>query len=157
VPLVDFAAVFRDSRGQSIVETALALPILVFLLLGGADMARAYSAQLAVQNGARAGAEGLALDSTPTGTEAIAHAQNEMSRTPGITATNATITVTFTQSNGTSPCTGSVSTSVSGTSTIASPCYGNVRVRYTYHTIVAWPLFPNTFYFDRTTKVRRYQ
>lgn len=139
------------------VEFALTLPLLVFTLIGGAEMARAYSVQVAVQNGARAGAEGAALDSTPTQAEATAWAQQEMSRTPGLVTGNATITVTFTRADKTSACTSAGSTAVAGPSSIAVPCYANVRVRYTYHTLVPWPGLPNTFRFDRTTTVRRYQ
>ena len=147
----------RGDVGQSMIEFALTLPLLVFSLLGGAEMARAYAIQLAVQNGARAGAEGAALDSTPTSVEATAHAQNEMNRTPGLTATEATITVSFTRSDLTTACSGAASTAVAGTSTIAIPCFANVRVQYTYHTLVPWPGLPNTFYFNRVTHVRRYQ
>ena len=148
---------FRDDLGQSIVEVALMLPLMAFTLLGGADMARAFAVQLAVQNGARAGAEGLALAATPTVSEATTHVQQELSRTPGVTATSATINVTFTKADGSSPCTGSSSTSVAGTSSIATPCYAKVRVRYTFTTLIPWPGLPNTFNFDRTTIMRRYQ
>ena len=146
-----------SERGQSLVETALALPLMTFTLLGGADMARAFAIQLAVQNGARAAAEATALDVTPTSTEAVAHGQQEMDRTPGMSSTSATITVTFTQSNGTSACTGAASTAVVGTSSIATPCYARVRIVYTYSTLVAWPGLPRTFTFDRVTMFRRYQ
>ena len=146
-----------SERGQSLVETALALPLMAFTLLGGADMARAFAIQLAVQNGARAAAEATALDTTPTSTEATAHAQQEMDRTPGMTATSSTITVTFTQSNGTSACSGAASTAVAGTSTIATPCYARVRVQYTFSTLIAWPGLPSSFTFDRVTMYRRYQ
>ena len=81
-------------RAQSLVETALMLPILCFLLVGGADVARAYAVQLAVQNGARAGTEATVLDFTPTLGEAQQHAIQEMNRTPGMDATQATITMT---------------------------------------------------------------
>lgn len=146
----------RGAAGQSLPEFALTLPILVFGLLGGADMARAYALQLAVQNGARAGAESTALDATPTSSEAISHVKDELNRTPGMDATNATITLTFTLADGTSPCTGSASTSIAGTPSIATPCYANVRVQYTFKTITPWPLIPNTFTFDRQTRMRRY-
>jgi Flp pilus assembly protein TadG len=139
------------------VETALALPLMAFTLLGGADMARAFAIQLAVQNGARAGAEATALDVTPTSTEATAHAQQEMDRTPGMAATSTTITITFTQANGTTACTGAASTAVAGTSSVATPCYARVRVQYSFSTLVPWPGLPRTFAFDRVTMFRRYQ
>ena len=53
------------------VELALLLPILVFGLIGAADLARAFALQLAIQNGARAGAEAYAINFTPTRALAI--------------------------------------------------------------------------------------
>lgn len=138
----------RHERGQSIVELALSLPILAFLLLGGADMARAFAIQLAVQNGARAGAEAAAIDFSPSTAEARAHAINEMSRTPGMTPANATVTVTFKQADGLTNCT--------DPPTVATPCFATVRVQYTFQTITAWPLMQNTFMFDRTTTMRMF-
>lgn len=159
-----------SSRGQSLVETALALPLMAFTLLGGADMARAFAIQLAVQNGARAGAEAAALDVYRTSADVAYHAQQEMDRTPGmnvsgsctqsgtvLTCGGATITVTFTQSNGTSACTNAGSTAAAGSSSIVTPCYANIRVQYTFSTLVSWPGLPTTFTFDRSTKYRRYQ
>src|SRR5690242_17612912 len=68
----------RHEGGQSLVELALTLPLLVFALLGGADLARSYALQIAVENGARAGAESYAIDSTPTNAEAQAAAIAEI-------------------------------------------------------------------------------
>lgn len=144
-------------RGQSMVEVALLLPLLVFVLLGGADLARAYAVQLAVQNGARAGAEATALDVTPTSVEALMHAQQEMNRTPGMNAAAAIVSVSFTQVDGILPCVGAANTTIAGTSTYAIPCYANVRVQYTFRTITPWPLIPNVTTFDRSTMYRRYQ
>ncbi len=138
----------RDERGQSIVELALMLPMLVFLLIGGADLGRAFAIQIAVQNGARAGAEASAIDFTPTTQEAKDHAQQEMNRTPGMNASNATITVTRTRADGTTACI--------QTPDPVTPCYFTVRVRYTFKTIIPWPLIPNTFTFDRSTSVRTF-
>lgn len=132
------------------------LPVMAFTLLGGAEMARAFAVQLAVQNAARAGAEAAAIYYAPTSSEATTWARNELDRTPGVTSANATVTLTFTQSNLTSACTGASSTASAGTPSVATPCYANVRVRYTYSTLVAWPGLPRTFSFDRTTHVRRY-
>src|SRR5688572_14238155 len=96
----------NDSResGQSLAEFALIAPFLGFLLLGGVDLARAYAQQLAVQNGARAGAEAAAIDVTPTKDEAAAHARDELSATVGLAPAAAIITVAFAQSNGVTAC-----------------------------------------------------
>jgi len=132
--------------GQSIVEVALALPILSFTLLGGAEMARAFGAQIAVENAARVAAEAEALAAVPSSTEATSRAQSELNQTPGVTATNATVTFSEVTSGGAS-CT---------TSTSTTPCYAKVRVQYTYSTLIAWPGLPHTFAFDRTAWYRRY-
>src|SRR5713226_8356006 len=73
-----------SERAQSMVEIALLLPMLVFLILAGGDLARAYALQLAVQNGARAGAEAAAIDFSPSAALAENRARDEMSRTPGM-------------------------------------------------------------------------
>jgi Flp pilus assembly protein TadG len=135
-----------EDRGQSIVELALALPLLAFLLLGGADVARAYALQLAVQNGARAGAEAAGVDFSPTAAKAVARARDEMGRTPGMDADAAIVTVFFKQVDGTTDCV--------VTPSIAIPCRATVRVRYTFRTITPWPLIPNSFTFDRSTTMR---
>ncbi len=160
----------RGERGQSLIEVALALPLLAFTLLGGADMARGYAVQLAVQNGARAAAEAMALDSAPTGLESSARARDEMSRTPGMdvggtcapsgsvwTCGAATVTTTFTLVDGATKCTGAATTELVGTSTLAVPCYAKVRVQYTFSTLVPWPGLPRAFHLDRETMYRRYQ
>ena len=138
----------RQDGGQSIIELALALPLLVFALLGGADMARAFALQIAVENGSRAGAESYAIDSTPTSAEAQAAAVAEINRTPTANATAADVTVTKAQADGTTACV--------SPPTVATPCYVYVRVRYAWSTIVAWPLVPNSGMFDRTTSVRTF-
>src|SRR5438067_13498370 len=73
-----------DDLGQSMVELALLLPVLVFGLIGGADLARAYALQLAVQNGARAGAEAFARDQAKNAQQPVQRAKEEMGRTAGI-------------------------------------------------------------------------
>lgn len=130
------------------VEIALALPIMVFLLIGGADMARAFAVQLAVQNGARAGAESYAITFTPTSLETIQHTQQEMNRTPGMDASLATITVQKKQADGVTTCI--------ATPDPTTPCFVTVRVQYTFRTIIAWPLIPNVYNFDRSTTVRTF-
>ena len=146
-----FSFTFRQARfigcdrGQSMVEVALLLPLLVFVLLGGADLARAFALQLAVQNGARAGAEAAAIDFAPSTGGARARALNEMSRTPALDPAAATIDVTFTKTDG---------TVCAIDPTPADPCWATVRVQYDFRTVTPWPLIPNTAHFDRTTLMR---
>jgi len=139
---------FRRDGGQSVVELALCLPLLVFALLGGADMARAFALQIAVQNGARAGAESYAIDANPTSLEAQNAALAEINRTPGANAALSDVTVSKAQSDGVTACV--------GTPTVATPCFVSVRVRYAWSTIIAWPIVPNGGTFDRTTSVRMF-
>ena len=142
------AKFFVEERAQSMVEIALLLPMLVFLILAGGDLARAYALQLAVQNGARAGAEAAAIDFSPTILEAQGRTIDELSRTPGLDPAAATVTVTFKLTDGVTDCVTGVDP------TPANPCWATVRVRYTFHTVTPWPLIPNTAYFDRTTTMR---
>jgi Flp pilus assembly protein TadG len=139
---------FRRDGGQSVVELALTLPLLVFALIGGADMARAFALQIAVENGSRAGAESYAIDSTPTNAEAQAAAIAEINRTPTANASSSNVTVTKAQGDGLTACI--------SPPTVATPCYVSVRIQYSWSTIVAWPLVPNGGMFDRTTSVRTF-
>ena len=139
---------FRRDGGQSVVELALTLPLLVFALMGGADMARAFALQIAVENGSRAGAESYAIDSTPTNAEAQAAAIAEINRTPTANASNSNVTVIKAQSDGVTACV--------SPPTVATPCFVSVRIQYAWSTIVAWPLVPNGGTFDRTTSVRTF-
>jgi Flp pilus assembly protein TadG len=129
--------------GQSLVEISLVLPLLVFGILAGADLARAFAIQLAVQNGARAGAESYAIDSTPTAGEAQNAAVAEMNRTPSLAATVGNVTVSEAQNDGVTACI--------HPPTNANPCYVTIRVTYTWRAITPWPWFPTTANFDRTT------
>ncbi len=127
---------WADARGQALVEFALLLPVLSFLMIGGSDLARAYAMQLAVQNGARAGAESAAIGYDLTDDDIRGHVRDEMNRTPGMDATTATILV--------------------GRPSAGGANYVRVEVQYTFHTIVAWPLLPNTAMFDRATQIRTF-
>jgi Flp pilus assembly protein TadG len=129
------------------VELALLLPVLVFGLIGGADLARAYALQLAVQNGARAGAEAYAIDFAKNQAQAITRARTEMAQTPGMNANLATINLTVAQTDGATTC-------VVSPPTVDNPCFVTVRVRYTFNTIIPWPIIPTTANFDRTTTMR---
>ena len=139
----------RDEIGQSLVELALLRPILVFGLIGAADLARAFALQLAIQNGARAGAEAYAINFAPTPAMAGARALDEIQRTPGINVSilNITTPPRPVHTDGTQCTT---------TPTIADPCFYTVTVQYQFHTIVPWPFIPNTADFNRSTTVRTF-
>ena len=130
------------------VELALALPLLVFGVVGGADLARAYALQIAVENGARAGAEAYAITSLPSLVQTKTAVKEEINRTPTANATDSMITVSATYADGVTACV--------TTSTIASPCFVSVRVQYAWSTLIAWPIVPNGGTFDRTTTMRTY-
>ena len=140
---------WKATDGQSIVELALCLPLLVFGVVGGADLARAYALQIAVENGSRAGAEAYAITSSNVRT--VAEAQqatiDEINRTPTAAATASMVTVTTTLADGVTAC---------SSTSLALPCYVNVRVQYDWRTLVAWPLIPNSGTFDRSTSMRTY-
>ncbi|MCA1831493.1 MAG: pilus assembly protein [Actinobacteria bacterium] len=139
---------FRRDGGQSLVELALTLPLLVFAILGGADMARAFALQIAVENGSRAGAESYAIDSTPTNAEAQTAVINEINRTPTANASASNVTVLKKQADGTTNCV--------SPPTVATPCFVSVRVQYGWSTVIAWPIVPNGGTFDRTTTIRTF-
>jgi len=126
-----------SESGQALVETALSLSLLVFTILGGADMARAFAAQLGVQNGARAGAEAWVTRAATTDAQAIAYATDELGRIAGVDSAAAIVTVTHT-------------TGAGGESLV------NVRVQYTYRTLAPWPFVPNTLSLDKTATFRNY-
>ncbi len=134
--------------GQAMVELALTLPLLVFALVGGADLARAFALQIAVENGARAGAEAYAITVTPSRPQAQEAARDEINRTPTAAATVNMVDVSTTLADGVTACTTG--------STLATPCFVSVRVVYTWRTLIAWPIIPNSGVFDRTTTMRTY-
>jgi len=58
----------RGEAGQALVEVAIALPILLALLVGIFEFARAYNIQQVITNAAREGArEGVVEDTDPAG------------------------------------------------------------------------------------------
>lgn len=140
----------KEQFGQSMVELALLLPILVFGLIGAADLARAFALQLAIQNGARAGAEAYAINFTPTRALAIQRAMDEMARTPGMDINNPLLVVDAwaLQADGATACL--------QPPTVATPCFVTVSIQYQFRTIVPWPLIPNTANFDRSTTMRTF-
>jgi len=83
--LRDRRVALNSQSGQALVEIALVLPILTVGLISGAEFARAFSVQSAVQNAARAGAEGFAINQALTEPDVRCYAQQELVRTTGVT------------------------------------------------------------------------
>ena len=98
---------WADQAGQSLIEVALALPVLLILLLGIADGARAYYYAGVVANGAREGANYAARHDTATVAQVTQRACDATgmaafgSSCPGLTVTcepsngDATVHVTY--------------------------------------------------------------
>lgn len=135
--------------GQAMVEFALLLPLLSFMLLGGIDLARAYAMQLAVQNGARAGAESGAIGYNLTDAQIVTHVQQEMNRTPGMNGANTMGTPTTCPNLNAGENCILVSHPV-----VSSVTYMKVEVKFIFQTIIAWPIIPNSATIDRTTQFR---
>lgn len=102
---------FTREAGQSLVEIALALPILLLVLLGLADLGRAFYYTTAVASAARQGAAYVAATASP---DASALTQKACSAT-GINPSGSCATLTAT-----TPCPG------------PTPPPGSVSVQVTY-------------------------
>ncbi|MGC9361191.1 MAG: TadE/TadG family type IV pilus assembly protein [Anaerolineae bacterium] len=55
----------QRSRGSNLIEAALAVPLLILLLIGVADLGRAFQVHITLLNAAREGARYAARDSDP--------------------------------------------------------------------------------------------
>lgn len=133
----------RDSSesdaGQSLVETALALPILATMLIGATEGARLLLAVIALTGGVMAGAQYGALSTSFAGDAAgIASAVRAETAPIGGTATNPTVTAN------------------SGTDG-AGETYVRVAATYTWRSLFSYPGLPSTVAITRTAvlQVRR--
>lgn len=129
--------VSRGEAGQALAELALSLSVLVFGLIGAADFARAFSAQIGVLSAARAGAEAGVIKIATTDAAIVSWASDELGRVPGVDPASATITVTH-------------SLGAAGEALLT------VRVQYPFRTLVAWPIVPNQLDLDRSVTMRKY-
>jgi Flp pilus assembly protein TadG len=139
----------RSDAGQSLVELAVSLPLLLFTLVGGADLARVFTVDLGVAGAARAAASTVANEVSPTTARADALVRQDIGGMPGVDATQLNVTLTQHNGDGTTVC--------SGPASVGTPCFDTVRVTYTFRPIIAWPGVPSAIAIDRSRTFRRYR
>ena len=127
----------RYQRGQSLVEFALLLPILLIIVLGVTDFGRLYFAYVSVTNAARNGAH-YASASTEKAADldgirgaALADTENLLNTSP----TNPDV---------------SAQTGLDG----QGKTYTSVTVNYTFETLLPWPGVPDSVDMQRTVRMR---
>jgi len=75
--MVEMRRLLRSERGQTMVETAIVLPVVIFMLVAMVDAGRVFHAWLVVTNGAREGARSAAArQSNPVVTTRIETSMN---------------------------------------------------------------------------------
>jgi Flp pilus assembly protein TadG len=127
----------KSSRGQSMVEFAVILPVLLLLVMGAVDFGRAYFAYVSVTNGARNGAQ-YASQSPVAAEDADAIREAVLADTSDLLNTSETNPEV------------SITTGTDGRGGL----YADVTVSYTYGTIFPWPGLPGSIDLARTVRAR---
>jgi Flp pilus assembly protein TadG len=120
----------RGDAGQSIVELAMVLPILLLIVLGCLDLGRVYSTWMALANGTREGARYASEEPGRTATQVVARAKQDMAA-QGLDLSASSLYVTAEWPNG-------------------QDCGNNVVVRATY----TLPIFTTYLFGGKPLKVR---
>lgn len=125
-------------RGQSAVELAVAIPVLVLLLLAGADFGRIFYMSIGVNNAARAGAQ---FGSQSVITAADIAGMEAAAKTDGSNVANLSATA--------SQCTCESGSSVTACPSSyctndASATFVEVDTSVTFHTLVTYPGIPSS-------------
>jgi Flp pilus assembly protein TadG len=134
----------RADRGQGLVELALTLPFLMFILLGGAEFARFAWASIETANAARAGVQyGAQTNVTASDNAGITTA----ALNDGVNLSGLTATPSHSCACSTAPSTTLVCSTALGS--CASPAivleYVQVSTSSTIRPLFHWPGMPTTF------------
>jgi Flp pilus assembly protein TadG len=130
-----------ERRGAAAVEFAVVLPLLMMLLLGGADFGRCFHSAMAITNAARAGAEYGAMHpfdaAAPTGWQAGVQqaAINELSNSPLFDTAKLTVVA-------------SSITEADGSRRV------QVQVTYPFRTVFTWLYTPSSLTLQQTAVMR---
>lgn len=127
----------RDAAGQSLVEFALTVPIVLIVLLGAVDFTRVYALQIGVQNAARVASEAAIIGSATTDAKIASIARDDLSGVPTYDKTSTVVVVSRTA--------------------VGAVCYADIRVYADYQTLVPWPVVPTSARIDRTTRIRDFR
>ena len=138
-----------DEGGQSLIEFALVLPLLLLIITGLFDVARATWQENTLAYAAREGTRYAIVHGSASVDGTVVYPSSyqpvvDVVRDAAVGVPS--VSVSFKQVDGTTTCV--------SPPTLANPCFATVRVTWTWHTITAWPLIPNTFNFDRSTTMR---
>jgi Flp pilus assembly protein TadG len=138
----------KNQRGNSFIETAILVPVLLLMSCGTMDFARVVYAGTEIANAARAGVQFGALTPGNSGntTGMVQAALNDASDLSGVTATARNFC-------GCNSGTGEVSCSSTTCGTTPSG-YVSVTANYTFNTLIPWPSLPQTVVLSRTAKMR---
>ena len=165
----------RRVGGQSLVEFAVILPVIMLLLIGIADLGRLYTSVVAVESAAREAADfgafdaenwaSMNVDTTLDSMElractaaAGSHLQDyESPVSDASTCTNPAMSCTLERNGASTDCASSGGfTNGVDCSAVATdpPCTVHVQMSYTFHLILAIPPFPSTIAVTRDSYFR---
>jgi Flp pilus assembly protein TadG len=86
-----FRSILKDRKGQNIVEFALVVPMLLLLVIGIAELGRAWMAKNILTGAAREAVRVLAVPDPPGGVSAATIRANQILTTAGITTATLSI------------------------------------------------------------------
>jgi len=165
----------RREFGQSVVEFAVVLPVILLLLIAIADLGRLYASAVAVESAAREAADfGAFEDDNWTAVNiattlermeqractaaAGSHLQNYESTDPDDkTCTNPTFTCTLERNGASADCassTGFINGIDCSDPNTESPCTVHVRIDYQFHLLLGIPPFPSAIAIGRDSYFR---